>query len=285
MRLRNRPHVSKGGKAEMKIALIQMKVQDQKSLNLKTAKKHIKEAARNGAELVILPEMFNTPYNNSYFEKFAEEYPGESTDVLKNLAKELNLVIVGGSIPEREDEHIYNTSYVFSKKGDLIAKHRKIHLFDIDVEGGAKFKESDTLTAGEDLTTFQVEDMKFGLIVCYDIRFPDLSMNLALKGVDAIIVPAAFNMTTGPAHWHLSARARALDNQVYTLLCSQSRNEDSSYKAYGHSLLASPWGNIQDELGTKEGILYSNLDKDYITKVRRELPLLKHRRPNIYEIK
>lgn len=281
----NRPHVSKGGKAEMKIALIQMKVQDQKSLNLKKAKKHIKEAARNGAELVILPEMFNTPYNNSYFEKFAEEYPGESTDVLKNLAKELNLVIVGGSIPERECEHIYNTSYVFSKKGDLIAKHRKIHLFDIDVEGGAKFKESDTLTAGEDLTTFQVGDMKFGLIVCYDIRFPDLSMNLALKGVDAIIVPAAFNMTTGPAHWHLSARARALDNQVYTLLCSQSRNEDSSYRAYGHSLVASPWGNIQDELQIEEGILYSNLDKDYITKVRGELPLLKHRRPNIYEMK
>ncbi|MGO1368482.1 MAG: carbon-nitrogen hydrolase family protein [Senegalia sp. (in: firmicutes)] len=269
----------------MKIALIQMKVQDQKSLNLKKAKKHIKEAARNGAELVILPEMFNTPYNNSYFEKFAEEYPGESTDVLKNLAKELNLVIVGGSIPERECEHIYNTSYVFSKKGDLIAKHRKIHLFDIDVEGGAKFKESDTLTAGEDLTTFQVGDMKFGLIVCYDIRFPDLSMNLALKGVDAIIVPAAFNMTTGPAHWHLSARARALDNQVYTLLCSQSRNEDSSYRAYGHSLVASPWGNIQDELQIEEGILYSNLDKDYITKVRGELPLLKHRRPNIYEMK
>lgn len=267
---------------KIKIALIQMKVEDNKELNLKTAEKFIKEAVKNGARLVVLPEMFNTPYDNNFFPKFAEEYPGETTEFLKDIAKKLNVTIVGGSIPEKDGGDIYNTSYVFSEKGELIAKHRKIHLFDIAVEGGAKFKESDTLTAGENLTTFDVDGMKFGLIICYDIRFPELSRNLALEKADAIIIPAAFNMTTGPAHWHLNARARALDNQVYTLLCSQSRNENGSYIAYGHSLVSSPWGNIASELQTEEGILYSYLDKDYIEKVRKELPLLKHRRPEIY---
>lgn len=194
----------------------------------------------------------------------------------------MKVSIVGGSIPEKEGDKIYNTSYVFSERGQLIAKHRKMHLFDISVEGGISFKESDVLTAGDSVTLFETEGVKFGLIICYDIRFPELSRKLVLEGAEAIIVPAAFNMTTGPAHWHLSARARALDNQVYTLLCSQSRNESSSYKAYGHSLAANPWGEIIDELQTEEGILYINLDLNFTKKVREELPLLKHRKPQLY---
>lgn len=265
-----------------KLALIQMKVVDNKQENLQTAKKHIKVAADNGAKVIILPEMFNTPYDNNYFPEYAEEYPGESTDFLRKLAKESKTTIVGGSIPEREGEKIYNTSYVFSEKGELIAKHRKVHLFDIGVEGGITFKESDVLTAGDSVTLFESGGVKFGLIICYDIRFPELSRKLVLEGAEAIIVPAAFNMTTGPAHWHLTARARALDNQVYTFLCSQSRNVDSTYLAYGHSLAANPWGEIIGELQIEEGILYTDIDLEFIKKVRQELPLLKHRRPQLY---
>lgn len=266
----------------LKVALIQMEVVDNKQKNLEAAKKHIDEAAENGAKVVILPEMFNTPYDNGCFPEFAEEYPGETTEFLKELAKKLKITIVGGSIPEKDGDKIYNTSYVFSEIGELIAKHRKMHLFDISVEGGISFKESDVLTAGDSITLFESGGVKFGLIICYDIRFPELSRKLVLEGVEAIIIPAAFNMTTGPAHWHLTARARALDNQVYTLLCCQSRNESSSYLAYGHSLAANPWGDIIDELQTEEGILYIDIDLGFIKKVREELPLLKHRRPQLY---
>ncbi|MDY0235260.1 MAG: carbon-nitrogen hydrolase family protein [Gudongella sp.] len=265
-----------------KIALIQMKVVDDKKKNLETARNHINEAVKNGAKVIILPEMFNTPYDNKYFPEYAEEYPGETAEWLKKLSKKHEVTIVGGSIPEKDGYKIYNTSYVFSDRGELIAKHRKIHLFDISVEGKIFFKESDVLTAGDSVTLFESHGIKFGLIICYDIRFPELARKLVLEGAEAIIVPAAFNMTTGPAHWHLTARARALDNQVYTLLCSQSRNENASYLAYGHSLAANPWGEIIDELQTEEGILYIDIDLEFIKKVREELPLLKHRKPQLY---
>jgi len=266
----------------LKVSLIQMKVVDNKKKNLETAKEQIYKAVKEEAKVIILPEMFNTPYDNTFFPDYAEEYLGETTELLRKLAKKLKVTIVGGSIPERDGDKIYNTSYVFSHKGELIAKHRKIHLFDISVDGGISFKESDVLTAGDSLTLFESGGVKFGLIICYDIRFPELSRKLVLEGAEAIIIPAAFNMTTGPAHWHLTARARALDNQIYTLLCSQSRNESASYLAYGHSLVANPWGGIIDELQTEEGILYIDLDLEYIKKVREELPLLKHRKPQLY---
>ncbi len=266
----------------LKTALIQLKVVDDKEENIKTAEKMILEAASNGARLILLPEMFNTPYDNSRFPVYAEEYPGRSNRWMEELSKELKIYIAGGSVPEREGDKLYNTAYVYSDEGRLIAKHRKAHLFDVDVEGGITFKESDTLTPGEWSTIFAIEDMKIGLIICYDIRFPEFSRKLALEGAEAILVPAAFNMTTGPAHWHISARVRALDNQLYMLLCSPARDFSGPYTAYGHSIVTSPWGDIVDQLGSEEGILYAELDRDHIIKVRNQLPLLKHRRPELY---
>jgi len=267
---------------KLKAALIQMKVVEGKDLNLQTAEKMLRKSAKEGARLLVLPEMFNVPYDNSRFPEYAEGYPGKTTEFLKDMANELNVYIAGGSIPEQDRDRIYNTSYIFSPAGELIGKHRKAHLFDIDVEGGITFKESDVLSPGDESTIFDVDGVKMGLIICYDIRFPEFTRKLALQGAQAVLVPAAFNLVTGPAHWHLSARARALDNQVYMLLCSQSRNQESSYTAYGHSLMAGPWGDIDSELDIEEGILYVTIDTEKIEKVRNELPLLKHRREEIY---
>lgn len=266
----------------LKTALIQIKVVDNKIENLNKAEGMIREAALNRAKLILLPEMFNTPYENTKFPIYAEEYPGETSRWMEELSKELGIYLAGGSIPERDGDKLYNTAYVYSDQGYLIAKHRKSHLFDIDVKGGITFRESDTLTPGDSSTIFSIEDMRVGLIICYDIRFPEFSRKLALEGAEAILVPAAFNMTTGPAHWHISARVRALDNQVYMLLCSPARDMCGVYVAYGHSIVTGPWGDIVDQLGSEEGIMYADIDRNQVKKIREQLPLLKHRRPELY---
>lgn len=266
------------------IGICQMQVQLDKKANLNKAEAMIREAANNGSDFVILPEMFNCPYDNKYFPIFAETYPGESTDLLSRLAKELGVYIIGGSVPEKDGDAVYNTSYSYDRQGKLIGKHRKMHLFDIDVEGGVRFKESDVLGYGEGVTVFDTEYCKVGVAICYDMRFPELMRLMSLAGAEVIIVPAAFNMTTGPAHWEVTVRARALDNQVYFIAASSSRDMNFTYHAYGHSCIVNPWGTIIKEADEKECILYGELDLDMVQKVRRELPLLKHIRKDIYEI-
>jgi predicted amidohydrolase len=142
--------------------------------------------------------------------------------------------------------------------------------------------ESETISAGKEITVFETEFCKFGVAICYDMRFPELFRCMSAAGAGIVAVPAAFNMTTGPAHWHLTARARALDNQVYFAAVSPARNTRSSYVAYGHSLVADPWGKIIAEAGTSETILYAKIDLGYIGKVRNQLPLLKHLRNDLY---
>ena len=261
---------------KMKIGLIQMKVQEEKLKNIDVAKRFIARVVEEGADMAVLPEMFNCPYNTANFPIYAEEEGGESFRLLSNIAKENNIYLVAGSIPEREGDKVYNTSFVFDRKGNKIGKHRKMHLFDIDVKGGQYFKESDTLSPGNELNVFDTEFCKFGLLICYDIRFPEASRILVEKGAKVIVVPGAFNMTTGPAHWEILFRTRALDNQVYTIGVAPARDVDYSYVSYANSLVVSPWGNVIGRMDEKEGYKVVELDLDYVEKVRNELPMLKH---------
>ncbi|WZL74202.1 carbon-nitrogen hydrolase family protein [Clostridiaceae bacterium 35-E11] len=270
---------------KFKIGVCQMQVEENKDANIKKAEKLIREAAENGSQLVVLPEMFNCPYENKYFPLFAEEYPGETTTALAKLAKELSIYIVGGSIPEKHQDVIYNTCFIFDRDGTCIGRHRKMHLFDIDVEGGIRFKESDSLGYGEDVTVVDTEYCKIGVAICYDMRFPELMRLMALEGARVILIPAAFNMTTGPAHWELLIRARALDNQVYFVAASPSRNMQASYHAYGHSSIANPWGEVISQADERECIIYGEVDLQMVEKTRKELPLLKHRRTELYELR
>ncbi len=268
----------------IKIGICQMTVSADKEESLKKAEAMIRKAASNNSRIVVLPEMFNCPYENKSFPVFAEKCPGKTTQMLANLAKELGIYMVGGSIPELDNDKIYNTSFIFNPKGQIIGKHRKMHLFDIDIEGGIRFKESDTLGPGEEVTVVDTEYGKMGVAICYDMRFPELMRQMVLKGAKIIVVPAAFNMTTGPAHWDLTIRARALDNQVYFVAASPARDLNASYHAYGHSAVVNPWGEIMSQAEEKETIIYGEMDMEYLEKIRRELPLLQHRRVDLYDI-
>lgn len=270
---------------KLKIGLIQMAVVDGKEKNLAKAEEMIKKAVQKGAQVVVLPEMFNCPYSNKSFPLYAEKAGSLSWQKMSQIARENKIFLVGGSIPEiDEEDRIYNTSFVFNPQGDQIARHRKIHLFDIDVKGGQYFKESDTLTAGNKVTVFDTPYGRFGLMICYDLRFPELSRALVQRGAKFIVVPAAFNMTTGPAHWELLFRTRALDNQVYTMGAAPARDISGSYVSYGNSLIVDPWGRVLKRLAGEEGLLVEELDLAGIEKVREELPLLKHIRNDVYRL-
>ncbi|MGL6108369.1 carbon-nitrogen hydrolase family protein [Romboutsia sp.] len=267
----------------LEVAIIQMNVRDNKEENLQTAYKFIKKACKYKIDLAVLPEMFLCPYENSSFPKYAENEDGVSYEFLSNIAKEFGIYLVAGSIPEKDkDNNIYNTSYIFDRQGNEIGKHRKIHLFDIQIEGGQCFRESDTLSPGADVTVFNTEFGKIGVNICYDFRFPELSRLMVDKGAKVIITPAAFNMTTGPAHWEVLFRSRAIDNQVYTIGCAPSRSTNSTYVSYGNSIIVSPFGIIIDRMDENEGFMVSTIDFSYVDKIRNELPLLKHRKSNLY---
>lgn len=266
-------------------ALLQTLVYSNKGKNIENAVKFIKQVSDECADMAILPEMFCCPYDNSCFREYGEEEGGEAYTALKKAARENSIYVVGGSMPELEEGRVYNTSYMFGPDGEKIGKHRKMHLFDIDVEGGQSFKESAVLSPGNSVTVIETEFCKVGLVVCYDFRFPELSRLMVNEGAEVIIVPGAFNMTTGPAHWELLFRARALDNQVYMIGVAPARDYSASYHSYGNSMITSPWGNVVTRMDEKEGYVIQEIDLEYVKKIRNELPMLKHIRKDIYTLK
>ena len=205
---------------------------------------------------------------------------------MSTLARKNNAYLVGGSIPESDEEgRVYNTCFVFDRNGNQIGKHRKVHLFDIFAHGQQVFKESDTLTGGSSFSTFDTEFCRMAVNICFDIRFPESSRLPALAGAKVIFNPAAFNMTTGPAHWELGFRQRAVENQVYMVGTSTARDPDAGYISYGHSIITDPWGNIIMQMDEKPGVTVTELDLNYIDVIRAKLPLLSARRTDIYELK
>ena len=270
---------------KIKIAAIQMSTVADKMENVRTVKTYLEKIKDETPDFVILPEMFCCPYQTENFPIYAEKEGGPVWQQLSGYAKQYGIYLIGGSMPEKDAEgNVYNTSYIFDREGKQIGKHRKVHLFDIDVKGGQTFKESDTLTAGDSDTVFDTEFGKIGVMLCFDIRFPELSRMMVNDGAKVIFVPAAFNMTTGPAHWELSFRTRALDNQIYMVGCAPARDVSAGYISWGHSIVTDPWGRVTGMLDENEGILLAELDMDYEEQVREELPLLKSRRKDMYKL-
>jgi len=267
------------------LALVQMMTNANKQDNLRHAAELVEEAVRHGSSLVALPECFNSPYGTQYFQKYSEKIPdGESVLALSAMAKQNNTYLIGGSIPEVDGTKLYNTCTVFGPDGKLLAKHRKIHLFDIDVPGKITFKESECLTSGNSYTTFQMPFCKVGVGICYDMRFAELAQVYRQSDCKLLVYPGAFNMTTGPAHWELLQRARAVDNQVYVAAVCGARDVNATYVAWGHSSVASPWGDVCGKLDEKEGILYVEIDLDHLENVRSQIPILHQRRSDLYKI-
>ena len=261
----------------------------------------IKDAKKQNAILAILPEMFNCPYENEKFIEYEETLDDSKTlNEISKIAKEENIYVLAGSIPElvindkekegslsdskNNKDSLYNTSVFFNNNGEIIGKHRKVHLFDIDVKDKISFKESDTLSPGNEITVIETPFATIGIGICYDIRFVELSRIMALKGAELLIFPGAFNMTTGPAHWQLLFRSRALDNQVFVIGVAPALDKNANYNSYGHSIAINPWGELIEELDYEEELKVIEIDLDEIKKVREEIPVLKNRRSDLYEI-
>eukprot|EP00529_Nitzschia_sp_RCC80_P024666 CAMPEP_0113488408 /NCGR_PEP_ID=MMETSP0014_2-20120614/26002_1 /TAXON_ID=2857 /ORGANISM="Nitzschia sp." /LENGTH=445 /DNA_ID=CAMNT_0000382121 /DNA_START=108 /DNA_END=1445 /DNA_ORIENTATION=+ /assembly_acc=CAM_ASM_000159 len=325
-----------GGRTNvLRVALCQFPVTHEKDVNHDTANKYLSLASQKGADLVVLPEIWNSPYATAAFPEYAESLPeigdteglGPSSQLLIDAATKYKMWVVGGSIPERTTEStasngggdnsnnnnnndddndadtdkIFNTCLVINPEGVIIAKHRKVHLFDIDVPGGITFFESDTLSPGSTISHFTTPWGEIGLGICYDIRFAEYAQILRQTyNVCVLIYPGAFNMTTGPAHWEILQRARAVDNQCFVLTASPSRvtkdnegEEQSSetksvtyprYTAWGHSTAVSPWGEIVATTDEKEGIVMADLDLQRVNEIRSGIPIGNQRRTDLYKL-
>jgi omega-amidase len=275
---------------------------------------------QHGAELVVLPEIWNSPYATTAFPEYAELLPDvgdsferldtklqPSSHLLGSLAHKHQLWLVGGSIPERVTTdtaapsppapRYYNTCLVFNPDGRVVAKHRKVHLFDIDVPGKIRFMESDTLTGGSCITSFSSPWCEIGIGICYDIRFAEYSQVLAKRrGAKVLIFPGAFNLTTGPLHWELLQRGRAVDNQCWVLTASPARRSTASsegdgekgsgkyppYFAWGHSSAVDPWGTVVATTDEREAIVVAEIDLSAVEDVRGAIPVLKQLRADLY---
>jgi len=274
-----------------KLALIQLAVSTSKADNLFRAGKLIKEASEKGAKVIALPECFNSPYGLKYFPEYAEHIPdGPSSEILSKCAKENKVYLIGGSIPELGDEEqseknkLFNTCTVWGPTGALIGKHRKTHLFDINIPGKITFQESQVLSPGNQLTVIHTEFCKIGIGICYDMRFPEMAQVYARKGCEVLVYPGAFNMTTGPAHWQILQQGRAVDNQVYMATCAPARDEGADYVAWGHSMVVSPWGNILAEADAQESVIYADIDLDQLKEIRNQIPISVQRRDELYQV-
>lgn len=265
--------------------LIQLSVGPNKSKNIAQAVKEIHLAKEKGAQLVALPECFNSPYGTKYFDEYAEEVPsGETSRALSKAAAEAGVCVVGGTVPERYEKKLYNTCTVWDDTGKLLAQHRKMHLFDIDIPNKITFKESEVLSAGDKITSFDFLGSKIGIGICYDLRFPEMAHLMAKEGCSLLIYPGAFNMTTGPRHWELLGRARATDQQLWVALVSPARDSAAGYVAWGHSLLVDPWGQVVEQLDHEPGVLLADVDLKVVDEVRSQIPIRKQRRTDIYDI-
>lgn len=262
--------------SKIKLALVQMKGFSDKDKTIEKMKKKVAEAAATGADIIVLPEMWNCPYGTKFFRDYGEyENDSRSIKELSALAKEFGVYLFGGTISELDVDKVYNTCYVFDRQGEIIGKHRKHHLFDVDIKGKMRFKESDVLSPGENLTVVDTEFGKIGVAVCYDVRFAgDFNKMTKEMGALAFIVPAAFNTTTGPRFWQIIMQGRAVDNQSFIIACAPALDDNAPYDAYGHSCVVSPWGEIIKMAEYEETIVTAEIDLSEVMEARTQIPIL-----------
>lgn len=267
----------------MKVTLIQSNSRDNKAANLAQAEQLMRDAIEDGKpDLVALPELFS--YLGGTVDgarASAEAFPGgQAYELLRSLAIEYKVHVHGGSINESDGVNLFNTTVVFDPDGRQIARYRKIHMFDIVTPDGTVYHESATYTPGAEIVSYQVGDVHIGCTICYDVRFGELFIALARRGVDAIIVPAAFTMLTGKDHWEVLLRARAIETQSYVIAPGQTGPyvEDGIDRLnYGNSLVADPWGTVVARAQEGIGWVNARLDLEYLRKVRADLPSNRNR--------
>lgn len=256
-----------------------MTASSSKEESLAKAVTFVRRAADRGAALVVLPEVFLWRGRHLKEPDQVETIPGPTTQRLQDLVGELGIHLLAGSFLEKSDEaRAYNTSLLLGPHGDILARYRKIHLFDVDIPGQVRMKESDSMKPGDEIVTADTPLGRVGLSVCYDLRFPELYRRLTYKGAEVVSVPSAFTFPTGEAHWEALLRARAIENQVYVIAPNQIGKNVYGFADYGNSMIIDPWGKILARAASRECCITAEIDLDYLDTVRKELPCLAHQR-------
>ena len=269
----------------MKVSIIQMNSVSDKAANIAAAEALIERAVKEeGPDWVLLPEFFDWAGGSKADKlKNAETFPGGPAYAMaQRQAVKHGVFVHAGSIMEKieGEERIHNTSVVFNREGDEIARYRKIHLFDVTTPDGASYKESATVKAGDAVVTYDCEGVTIGCSICYDLRFPDLFQALAEKGAEIIALPAAFTMQTGKDHWEVLLRARAIETETYLCASAQTGSftvGNEQRHTYGHSLVADPWGHVIAKASDGPGVVSARIDPERVQRVRSMIPVAEHR--------
>jgi predicted amidohydrolase len=267
----------------MRAAVVQLNSTDDYENNLAVAERLVRAAAAEGADLVVLPEKWTVIGPPETLTQYAEPLDGNAISGCRELCRELGINLVAGSFPERVPgrEKISNTSVLIGPDGGFRGIYRKIHLFDVDVEA-TSYRESEVEEAGDEIVTGEVEGVPVGLTICYDLRFPELFRILALRGARIITVPSAFTERTGRDHWEPLLRARAIENQVFIVAAAQIGDAPPNYKSYGRSVIIDPWGVVMTQAPDTEWYATADLDFPIQEEMRRSIPVLSQRRPDVY---
>ncbi len=267
----------------LRAACIQLNSRDDVAANVRAATDLIERAVAAGARLIVLPETWNYKGSLSGIHSAGETIDGPSTTRMKELAALHGVFILAGSFYERSDRRgrLFNTSVLFGPSGERLAEYRKLHLFDA-VSDTVVYRESDVLRAGDEIVVAEVDGVPLGLSICYDLRFPELYVQLALRGARILAVPAAFTAFTGAAHWHVLLRARAVETGCFVLAADQAGFHTATNECFGHSLIVDPWGRVLAEVEEGAGFCIADLDLAQVGDARRVLPCLEHRRPDVY---
>jgi predicted amidohydrolase len=265
------------------VAVLQLSSGENVAENLEVAAELVREAAERGAELVVLPENFAFMGRDEDRRAHAERLGDTSAPIqraLVALALEHEVTVVGGGMPEKNDDGgpPFNTAVVFDPEGALVARYRKIHLFDVDLADGTSLRESKCTAPGSEPVTVQVAGFRVGLSICYDLRFPELYRALVDRGAELLVVPAAFTLHTGKDHWHPLIRARAIESQCYVAAAAQWGKHPRGRTTYGHSLVSDPWGVVVAEASDGIGFALTRIEASRLAEVRQSLPSLRHRR-------
>jgi deaminated glutathione amidase len=268
----------------MRAAAVQLNSQEDKQRNLEVAERLVRAAARDGAELVCLPEKWNLLGGSEALVGGAEPLDGPSLSAARVWARDLGIHLVAGSIAERVDgqDRLFNTSVLIGPQGDDVATYRKIHMFDVEV-GGVTYRESDHEEGGEEIVSAPLGELELGLSVCYDLRFPELYRILAVRGARIITVPSAFTQATGRDHWEVLLRARAIENQAFMVAADQFGEAPPHYNSYGRSAIVDPWGVVLAMAPDEECFVAAELDIEAQERIREKLPALANRRPAAYQ--
>ncbi len=271
--------------SKVTVGAVQMHSGDDKQSNLAKAEALLDVAVEKGARFIALPEIFNICGNWEVLKANAEPVPGPTTDRLCRKARESRIYLLGGSVLEIAEgtDKVFNTSVLIDPSGEVIARYRKIHLFDVTIGDRVVIKESDAMVPGDELVTAETDYGTVGLTICYDLRFPEIYRELAVRGAKLIFIPSSFMDSTGKDHWNPLLRARAIENQVFIVAPNEiGPIPGTKMLRHGRSAIIDPWGTVLAQASDTEGVITAELDFDYLLKVRRELPSLAHRRPEVY---